>query len=59
MFFDQLLNAVYLFVVKAFVGLDANWAEPKISFVLISFDMDMGWFIAVSGVAEETIGANG
>jgi len=59
MFFDQLLNVVYLFAVKAFVGLDANWVKPKFSFVLISFNMDMRWFIAVSGIAEKTIGVNG
>jgi hypothetical protein len=52
-FFDQILNAIYLFAVKAFVGLEPDWAEPKFSFVLISFNLDIRWFIAVSGVAEK------
>jgi hypothetical protein len=53
------LNAIYLFTVKSFVGLEANWAEPEFSFGLISFDVDVGWFVTISGVAEKTIGANG
>lgn len=58
MFFNQLLNTIDFFTAKSPIVLKPNWGKPKLCFLLIAFNMNVGWFITVSGVAKETIGPN-
>ena len=52
------LNTINLFTTKPLIILKPNWSKPKLCFILIAFNMDVGWFITVSGVAKETIWTN-
>ncbi len=58
MFFDQILNTIDLFATKPPIILKPYWSKPKLCFILIAFNMYMGWFITVSSVAKETIWPN-
>jgi hypothetical protein len=57
-FLDQLLDTTDLFTTKPLIILEANWGEPEFGFILIAFNMYVGWFIAVSGIAEKPIWSN-
>jgi hypothetical protein len=55
MVFNQFLNAIDLCTIKASIALQPNWHQPKLSFVALSFDVDMRWLIPIACVTEETV----
>jgi hypothetical protein len=38
--------------------LKTDWAKPELSFVLIAFNMYVGWLISIACLAEKTIWPN-
>jgi len=57
-FFNQLLDTIYLCAIKALVILKTGWAKPKLSFILISFNMYVGWLISIACIAEKPVWPN-
>jgi hypothetical protein len=57
-FFNQLLDTIYLCAIETLVTLKTNWAKPELSFVRIGFNMYVGWLISIAGIAEKTIWPN-
>jgi len=58
MFLNQFLNPVNLGTVEPLVALKPDWLKPKLSFIVIPLNMDVGWLIPIACIAEESIGAN-
>jgi hypothetical protein len=56
-FLNQLLDTVYLCAAKPLVILKTDWTKPKLSFVLISFNMYVGRLISIACIAEKSIWA--
>jgi hypothetical protein len=56
---NKFLNAVNFGTAKSLVTLKANWLKPELSDLSISFNMDVGWLIAIACIAKESVWANG
>jgi hypothetical protein len=57
-FLSKLLYSIDLRPAESAAILQPNGIEPEFSFVLITFNMHMRRLITISGVKEESIGAN-
>ncbi len=55
MFFNKFLNAIDFCTIEAFIILKANWTKPKLSFFSIALNVNVGWFIPIARLAEETV----
>jgi hypothetical protein len=58
MFFNKFLNAIDFCTIEAFIILKANWTKPKLSFFSIALNVNVGWFIPIARIAEETVWAD-
>jgi len=56
--FCQLLDAVEFTATKTAAALQSHWIEPELGNSIIAFNVDMFWFVAITGVEEETIRSN-
>jgi len=57
-FINQLLDTIYFCAVKTLVVLKADWTKPELSFVLIAFNLYVGWLISIACIAEKPIWPN-
>ncbi|MDP1548758.1 MAG: hypothetical protein Q8L97_01170 [Nitrosomonas sp.] len=58
MFTDNALDTRHLISRKTATTLQAYWIKPKFGNSVVSFNMDMNWFILVAGKKEETVRSN-
>jgi hypothetical protein len=57
-FDDDILNLGNLTSRKATATLQAHWIKPKLSKIVIAFNMNMGGLVSVTRKKEETISSN-
>ena len=55
---DEFLNSVQFRPRIAAAFLQPDWIKPKFRDIVVAFDMDMRWFIAITCIKEEAIGAH-
>jgi len=55
---DHLLHLAKFGTAKAPTPLKTYWIKPEFRDVLISLNMHMGWFAAITGIKEKTIRAD-
>jgi len=54
----QLLDAVEFTATKTAAALQSHRIEPELGNSIIAFNVDMFWFVAITGVEEEPIRSN-
>jgi len=57
-FSDQFLNSTNFCPLKSIATLQSNWVKPKLRNFVITLNVNMRRFIAVTRIKEETIWAD-
>lgn len=58
MFGRNVLDSPEFLAREASASLETDWIEPKLRFVIITFDMHVWRFITITGIEEESVWTN-
>jgi len=54
-FFDEPLNLTDLIAVETAAVFESNGVKPELGNTCVTLNMDVGWFISITGIEKETI----